>query len=91
MYQKIEKMIKDLELRGRTKNTIKNKVYTMNSFSRFYNQPPETLGEKQIVHYLDYCLNDKKLCRGTVNYINSSLKFFYVVTLERSWSDLKNP
>ena len=91
MYQKIEKMIKDLELRGRSKDTIKNMVCAMNSFSRYYNQPPETLGEKQIIQYLNYCINERKLCRGTVNYINSTLKFFYVVTLERSWSDLRIP
>lgn len=91
MYQKIEKMIKDLELRGRSKDTIKNMVCAMNSFSRYYNQPPETLGEIEIIQYLNYCINDRKLCRGTVNYINSTLKFFYVVTLERSWSDLRIP
>lgn len=91
MYQKIEKMIKDLELRGRSKDTIKNMVCTMKCFSKFYNQSPEMLGEKEIIQYLDYCINVRKLCRGTVNYINSTLKFFYVVTLERSWSDLRVP
>ena len=91
MYQKIEKMIKDLEKRGCTQDTIKNKVWILKNFSKYYNQPPELLGEQQIVDYLDYCLNQKKLCRGTVNTINSSLKFFYVVTLERDWSDLRIP
>ena len=91
MYKKIEKMINDLELRGRSKDTIKNMVCAMNSFSRYYNQAPETLGETEIIQYLNYCINDRKLCRGTVNYINSTLKFFYVVTLERSWSDLRVP
>ncbi|MEQ8156903.1 MAG: tyrosine-type recombinase/integrase [Clostridiaceae bacterium] len=91
MYQKIEKMIKDLELRGRSKATITNMVWIMKSYSRFYNQSPEMLGEKEIIQYLDYCINDRKLCRGTVNYINSTLKFFYVVTLEGSWSDLRVP
>lgn len=91
MYQKIEKMIKDLELRGRSKDTIKNMVCTMKCFSKFYNQSPEILGEKEIIQYLDYCINVRKLCRGTVNYINSTLKFFYVVTLEGSWSDLRIP
>ena len=91
MYQKIEKMIKDLELRGRSKDTIKNMVCTMKCFSKFYNQSPEMLGEKEIIQYLDYCINVRKLCRGTVNYINSTLKFFYVVTLETSWSDLRVP
>jgi len=91
MYQKIKKMIKDLELRGRSQPTIKNMVCTMNAFSRFYNKPPELLGEPEIINYLEYCIKTKKICRGTVNYINSTLKFFYVVTLEGSWSDLRVP
>lgn len=91
MYQKIEKMIKDLALRGRSEPTIKNMVCTMKAFSRFYNKPPELLGEPEIINYLEYCIKTKKLCRGTVNYINSTLKFFYVVTLEGSWSDLRVP
>lgn len=33
----------------------------------------------------------KKLCRGNVNYINSTVKFFYVVTLKGTWSDLRVP
>lgn len=91
MYQKIEKMIKDLELRGRSNDTIKNRVYIIETFSRFYNKSPELLGEPEIINYLEYCIKTKKLCRGTVNYINSTLKFFYVVTLERAWSDLRVP
>ena len=50
MYQKIEKMIKDLELRGRNKPTIKTMVCTMNVFSRFYNKPPELSGEHEIIN-----------------------------------------
>lgn len=91
MYQKIDKMVKDLKLRGRSASTIKNMVYTLKSFSKFYNQPPELLGEQQIINYLDYCINEKKLCKARVNSINSILKFFYVVTLERQWNDLRIP
>jgi integrase/recombinase XerD len=91
MYQKIQKMINDLELRGRSEPTIKNMICTMKAFSRFYNKSPELLGEPEIINYLEYCIKTKKLCRGTVNYINSTLKFFYVVTLEGSWSDLRVP
>jgi hypothetical protein len=43
--QKIDKMIKDLEIRGRTPNTIKNMVWSLKNFSKFYNQPPELLVE----------------------------------------------
>ncbi len=38
MYEKIEKMIKDLEIRGRTSNTIKNMVWSIKTFSKLYNQ-----------------------------------------------------
>lgn len=91
MYKSIEKMISDLEIRGRSKDTIKNMICSITSFSKHYDCPPENLGEKDIIQYLKYCINDRKLCRGTVNYINSNLKFFYVVTLERTWSDLRIP
>lgn len=91
MYQKIQKMIKDLELRGRSNDTIKNRVYIIENFSRFYNKSPELLGEHEIINYLEYCIKTRKLCKGTVNYINSTLKFFYVVTLEKSWNDLRIP
>lgn len=36
MYQKIGKMVNDLELHGRSEETIKNMVCTMKTFSRFY-------------------------------------------------------
>ena len=91
MYQKIQKMIKDLELRGYSDDSIKNRVYILKNLSRFYNKPPELLGELEIINYLEYCIKTKKLCRGTINYINSTLKFFYVVTLEESWNNLRIP
>jgi integrase/recombinase XerD len=91
MYKSIDKMVKDLEIRGRSEATIKNMVYIINKFSKYYNLPPENLGEQDIINYLNYCIKDRKLCRGTVNSINSVLKFFYVVTLEQSWSDLRIP
>ena len=61
MYRKIDKMIKDLEIRGRTPNTIKNMVWSIKNFSKFYNQPLELLGEQDIINYLDYCINQKEL------------------------------
>lgn len=91
MYQKIDKMVADLELRGRSQGTIKIMVYTVKNFCKFYNQSPELLGEHHIIDYLYYCINCKKLCNNTINMINSFLKFFYVVTLEKEWNDLRIP
>lgn len=65
MYQKIQKMINDLELRGHSEKTIKN--CTMNASSRYYNKLPELLSDPKIINYLEYCIKGKKLCRETVN------------------------
>ncbi len=38
MYQRIQKMIEDLELHGRSNDTIKSSVYIIENFSIFYNK-----------------------------------------------------
>ena len=81
-----EKMKMDMELRGYSPKTIKNYINHVSSFAKFYNKSPELLEENEIRDYLHYCIMEKKLSEGTVNYINASLKFFYTKTLNRYWN-----
>ena len=81
-----EKMKMDMELRGYSPKTIKNYINHVSNFAKFYNKSPKLLGEKEIRDYLHYCITEKKLSEGTVNYINASLKFFYTKTLNRYWN-----
>ncbi len=58
----MEKMrSEDLESRGRSNDTIKNRAYIIENFSRFYNKPPESLGEHEIINYLEYCIKQKTI------------------------------
>ncbi|MBZ9623682.1 site-specific integrase [Clostridium sp. FP2] len=84
-----EKMKMDMELRGYSPMTIKSYINHVSNFAKFYNKSPKYLGEKEICDYLHYCIIKKKLSEGTVNYINSSLKFFYTKTLNRYWNSDK--
>jgi len=86
-----EKMKMDMELKGYSPNTIKNYINHVSRFAKFYNKSPQFLKEKEIREYLHYCITEKKLSEGTVNYINSSLKFFYTKTLNRYWNMDKIP
>lgn len=45
MYQKIDRMVKYLELHGGNKLMIKNMVYMLKCYSKFYNYPLKLLGE----------------------------------------------
>jgi site-specific recombinase XerD len=86
-----EKMKMDMELKGYSPSTIKNYIYQVSNFSKFYNKSPELLKEKEIRDYLHYCIMERKLSEGTVNYINACLKFFYTKTLNRNWNMDKIP
>ena len=81
-----EKMKMDMELRGYSPKTIKNYISHVSNFAKFYNKSPDLLEEKEIREYLHYCIMEKKLSEGTVNYINACLKFFYTKTLNRYWN-----
>jgi integrase/recombinase XerD len=81
-----EKMKMDMELKGYSPRTIKNYIGHVSNFAKYYNKSPELLREKEIREYLHYCITERKLREGTVNYINASLKFFYTKTLNRYWN-----
>jgi site-specific recombinase XerD len=82
-----DKMKTDLELRGYSPTTIKYYIENVSRFAKHFNQSPELLGEGQIREYLHYCIMEKHLSEGTVNYINGSLKFFYTKILKINWNN----
>jgi integrase/recombinase XerD len=81
-----ERLKMDMELRGYSPGSIKAYTNHVSNFAEFYNKSPEFLGEKEIRDYLHYCITKRNLSECTVNYINSSLKFFYTKTLNRYWN-----
>jgi integrase/recombinase XerD len=81
-----QKMKMDMELKGYSPRTIKNYTRIVSNFAKYYNKSPELLKEKEIREYLHYCIMERKLSEGTVNYINAGLKFFYTKTLNRYWN-----
>lgn len=85
------KMQTEMELRGFSPRTIKNYILHVSTFAKHYNKSPEFLGEKEIRDFLHYCITEKKLSEGTVNYYNACLKFFYTKVLDRHWNMDKLP
>jgi integrase/recombinase XerD len=81
-----ERLKMNMELRGYSPGTIKAYTNHVSNFAKFYNRSPKFLGEKEIREYLHYCIMKKKLSECSINYINSSLKFFYTKILNRHWN-----
>lgn len=79
------KMKFEMELRGYSPKTIKNYLLCVSNFAKHYNLSLELLGENEVRNYLHYCITEKHLCEGTVNYIHSALRFFYTNTFDVEW------
>jgi site-specific recombinase XerD len=86
MSELINRMRTDLELRGYSPITVKYYTREVGRFSGHFNKSPELLREDEIREYLHYCITEKQLYEGTVNYTHSALKFFYTKTLGRVWN-----
>jgi len=81
----------NMELRGYSPKTIKHYLLCVSNFAKHYNKSLEQIGESEIQNYLHYCITEKHLGEGTVNYYHSAIKFFYTKILDRGWKQEKIP
>ncbi len=82
--QIIEKLTRDMQLRGLNRSTIKEYCQRINQFQEYFEKPATELWEPEIRTYLHYLSNERKLSSSTVNMCNCALRFLYDVTLEKN-------
>ena len=87
----LEKLRSDLELRGRSEETIKGYVMKARLFQDHYGKPADQMGEQEIIDYLHYLLTVKQNGQTSVNTYNSALRFLYGVTLDQVLNYKKLP
>ena len=78
----LAKLKADLEIRGRSKETIKEYMTKVRLYQDHYDKPADEMGIEEIQEYLHYLLMEKKLSASSVNTYNSALRFVYGVTLD---------
>ena len=78
----LEKLVKDLELRGRSIGTINRYVASVGQFQEHCGKPADQMDETEISQFLHHLATVRKLKPGSVNDYNSALRFVYVVSLE---------
>lgn len=82
--QILEKMLEDMSYRGYTQNTKDTYIGNAKIFMRYYTKPVEELTEKDILRFMKYLSEERKLKNRTVNIYNSSIRFMYEVTLDKT-------
>jgi integrase/recombinase XerD len=73
----IEDYLMELELRGQSKNTIRNYRYTISNFLKFTNKSPENINEQDIKRYMIHLKNQKNATNRTIHRHLNALRSFF--------------
>ena len=79
------RMIEDMQIRNLSPHTQRAYVEQVVRFARHFRKSPEHLGPAEIRTYLLYLAQEKHLAASSIIVAVSALRFFYTVTLKRSW------
>jgi integrase/recombinase XerD len=79
------RMIEDMQIRNLTPNTQRVYIAQVFRFACHFRKSPEHLGPAEIRTYLLHLVQDMHLAASSVIVAVSALRFFYTVTLKRTW------
>jgi hypothetical protein len=79
------RMIDDMQIRNLTPNTQRVYVAQVVRFACHFRKSPELLGPDEIRTYLIHLTQQKRLAASSIIVAVSALRFFFTVTLKRSW------
>src|SRR5246500_29600 len=82
------KYIRDLIIRGRSKNTQEAYIRSVRDLARFYRRSPELISYEEVTAWLYHLIKERQLSASSVNVAVSAVRFLYAVTLGRETLDL---
>lgn len=81
-----QRMIEDMRIRNLAPRTQTAYVKHVLRFARYFRKSPDQLGPAEIRAWLIHLTQDKHLSASSISVTVAALRFFYVVTLKRTWT-----
>jgi integrase/recombinase XerD len=81
-----QRMLEDLQIRGRAVNTQRSYIEKIKHFAEHFGESPERLGPEEIRAYQVYLVNFKRDSRSQLAQFVAAARFLYGVTLQRKWA-----
>lgn len=81
-----EKMLRDLKIRGLSSATQESYLRCMTKFVRFHGRSPDKLGLEHVHQFQLFLIEKRKLSPSSINVYIAAIRFFYLITLNRSWN-----
>ena len=82
------KFIRDLVIRGRSKNTQKAYTRCVCDLARYYRRSPELISYEEVTGWLHHLIKERQLAASSIHIAVSAVRFVYAVTLGRERIDL---
>jgi site-specific recombinase XerD len=82
------KYIRDLVIRGRSKNTQKAYIRCVCDLVRYCRRSPELISYEEVTGWLHHLIKERQLSASSVNIAVSAVRFLYAITLGRETVDL---
>ena len=82
-----QRMLEDLQIRGRAVNTQRSYIEKIKHFAEHFGKSPERLGPEEIRAYQVYLVNFKRDSRSQLAQFAAAARFLYGVTLQRKWAE----
>ena len=86
-----ERMERDLEIRGFSPNSRKAYLYRIKALARYFGRSPDRLSPEEIQRYQLHLTRERKVAWSTYNQAVCALRFFYGVTLGKTWAVAEIP
>jgi integrase/recombinase XerD len=80
------RLIEDMQIRNLAPNTQRAYVEQVVRFARHFGRSPDQLGPPEIRVYLLHLSQDRHLAARSIIVTVAALRFFYTVTLKRTWA-----
>src|SRR6202140_5229468 len=84
-------MLEELERRNYSEATTRCYIRTVEDFSKRFKRSPDCLGPEHIREYQAELFQKRKLSPSAVTQRLAALRFFYIKTLQKSWSMAETP
>jgi integrase/recombinase XerD len=79
------RLVEDMQIRNLTPNTQRAYVGQVVQLARHFRKSPDLLGPDEIRTYLIHLIQQRHLAASSVIVAVAAFRFFYTVTLKRSW------
>jgi integrase/recombinase XerD len=80
-----QRMIEDMRIRNLSAETQRMYLRYVSLFARHFRKSPDQLGPADIRAYQLYLTEERQLAPSSIGVAVAALRFFYTVTLKRSW------